>query len=77
MMARLEEREHSCTYEAVLAKHETHFVLPEGMMRILAPKWLIDFFVAYAFKEAKGYKNDYRKTRQQIDAVITKAIKEW
>lgn len=77
MMARLEEREHSCTYEAVLAKHETHFVLPEGMMRILAPKWLIDFFVAYAFKEAKGYKNDCRRTRQQIDAVITKAIKEW
>lgn len=77
MMARLEEREHSCTYEAVLAEHGTHFVLPEGMMRILAPKWLIDFFVSYAFKEAKGYKQECRKTREQIDAAITKAIREW
>lgn len=77
MMERLNAKEHSCTFEAVIREHGTHFVLPEGMMKKLAPKWLIDFFVAYAFKEAKGYQRGCRETRIEIDRCITKAISEW
>ena len=77
MMERLSEKEHSSTFEAVIRAHGTHFVLPEGMMKKLAPKWLIDFFVAYAFKEAKGYKQECRETRIEIDQCITKAISVW
>ncbi len=77
MTARLEEKEHTCTYEAVLAEHGTHFVIPEGIMRILAPKWLIDRFVTFAFKEAKGHKEECRQIREQIDKAISKAINKW
>ena len=77
MMERLEKKEHSCTYEAVLRKHGTHFVLPEGMMKKLAPKWLIDFFVVWAFKEAKGFKKECRETRIAIDQCIANAIARW
>jgi acetyl esterase/lipase len=77
MMERLEDKKHSCTYEAVLRKHGTHFVLPEGMMKKLAPKWLIDFFVVWAFKEAKGFKKECRETRIAIDQCIANAIARW
>ena len=77
MMKRLNEKDHTCTFEAIIREHGTHFVLPEGMMKKLAPKWLIDFFVAYAFKEAKGFKKECRETREEIDRRITKVIAEW
>ena len=77
MMERLNEKEHDSTFEAVLGDHGTHFILPEGMMKRLALGWLIDFFVAYAFKEAKGFKKECRETRKEIDRCISKAIEEW
>lgn len=77
MMARLDEKEHFCTFEAVLSEHGTHFILPEGMMKLLAPRWMIDFFIKFAFKEAKGYIKECRETRMDIDRCITKAIAEW
>lgn len=77
MMKRLIEKGSDCTFEAVLREHGTHFVLPEGMMNHLAPGWLIDFFVAYAFKEAKGYKKECRETRKEIDKCVTNAIENW
>lgn len=77
MMERLSGIEHDCTFEAVLKDHGTHFILPEGMMKRLAPGWLIDFFVAFAFKEAKGFKTECRETRTEIDRCISKAIAEW
>ena len=77
MIDRLNEKEHHCTFEAVLKEHGTHFVLPEGVMKILAPNWLIDFFVAYAFKEAKGFKKECRDTRIELDNCIRNAILKW
>ena len=77
MVKRLEEMDHACTFEAVLSEHGTHFILPEGMMKLLAPKWLIDFFVAYAFKEAKGHKAECRATRIRLDDTVSSAILKW
>lgn len=77
MTERLGQKEHGCTFEAVLAEHGTHFLLPEGMMKILGPEWLIDFLVAHAFKEAKEYKKECRETRTRIDKAVSKAIREW
>ncbi len=77
MMKRLEEKEHSCTYEAALAQHGTHFVLPEGMMKLLAPAWVIDLFVKMAFRAARGFTSECRCLRTEIDRRITKAVKDW
>ncbi len=77
MLARLGEKDHQCTYEALLREHATHFILPEGMMKRLAPKWLVDFFVTFAFKEAKGFRNECRESRRELDNCIAKAIAEW
>lgn len=77
MMDRLAAREHSCTYEAVLRDHGTHLILPEGMMRLLGPRWLIDLFVTRAFREAKGFKRECRETRLALDECITRAIATW
>ncbi len=43
----------------------------------MSPSWLIDFFIAYAFKEAKGFKKECRETRIELDRCISKAIAEW
>ena len=76
-MERLSGIEHDCTFEAVLKDHGTHFILPEGMMKRLAPGWLIDFFVAYAFKEAKGFKKECRETRKDIDRKLKIVFEKW
>lgn len=77
MMERLNKKDHKCTYEAVLRDHATHFILPEGMIKLLAPDWLIDVLIGFAFKEAKGYKRECRETRIELDQRITRAIAQW
>ena len=47
-------------------KYEKHFILPKGIMRRLAPGWRIDIFIAYAFKEAKGFKKECREMRIEL-----------
>ena len=77
MVARLGEKEHACTFEAVTREHGTHFVLPEGMLKGMAPNWLVDFFVTYAFKEAKGFTKECRETRLELEHSISRAIARW
>ena len=77
MMKRLEEKEHACTFEAVLKEHATHFILPDSMLSGMAPLWLVDFFVKLAFKEAKGFTKECRQARRELDERIRSAIARW
>ena len=76
ILQRLQEREHECTVEAVLSEHGTHFVIPEGMMKKLLP-FGVDFLLPKLFPAAGGYTGECRKTRENIDAAVRKAVSVW
>lgn len=76
MAKRLEERPHTCEYEALAYEHGTHFVLPEGMLRIALPIGL-KFVMRFVFKAAKDYPKECEATRKDIDRRVTAALKEW
>ena len=76
MDKRLQERPHTCEYEALAYEHGTHFVLPEGMLRIALPIGL-KFVMRFVFKAAKDYPKECEATRKDIDRRVTAALKEW
>lgn len=76
MMKRLETLNHSCTYEAHLYEHGTHFVFPEGMVRKLIP-FGISLLLPVVFKEAKGYAKECRETREDIQRSLLDVIWKW
>lgn len=76
ILQRLQEREHECTVEPLLFEHGTHFVIPERMMKKLLP-FGVDFLLPKLFSAAKGYTGECRKTREEIDAAVAKAVLMW
>lgn len=76
ILQRLQEREHECTVEPLLFEHGTHFVIPERMMKKLLP-FGVDFLLPKLFSAAKGYTGECRKTREEIDAAVAKAVQMW
>ena len=76
MDERLKSRPHKCEYEAVAYKYGTHFVLPEGLLRIAMPVGL-KFILRFMFKSAKEHPNECEETRKDIDRRLSKALKEW
>lgn len=76
MEQRLEERPHTCQYEALVYEHGTHFVLPESMLRMALPVGL-KLVMRFVFKAAKDYPNECEATRKDIDKKLSAALKEW
>lgn len=76
MVARLAELPHSCTYEAHLYEHGTHFVFPEGMVRKLLPLGA-GLLLPLVFKEAAGHTTECRETREDIQRGLTDVIRKW
>lgn len=76
MTKRLEELPHTCTYEAHLYEHGTHFVFPEGMLRMLLP-FGANLLLPFIFKEAKGYTRECQQTREDIQQRSANAIRRW
>lgn len=76
MEKRLEERPHECSVEAAVYPHGTHFVFPEGMMKIMLP-FGSGLFVRMAFQGAKKFPKECRETRIDIDRRLTRVLREW
>lgn len=76
MEARLAEKPHNCNVETVVYAHGTHFVFPEGMIKIMLPVGS-ELFVKMAFQAAKKYPEECRQTRVDIDRRMTSAISVW
>ena len=76
MEKRLAEKQHTCDVEAAVYEHGTHFVFPEGMLKTMLPIGS-GLFVKFAFKAAKKYPEECRKTRMDIEVLMTRAIAEW
>ena len=67
---------HVCEVEALTYQHGTHFVFLESMIKTMLPIGS-GLFVKLAFKAAKKYPEECRKTRMDIEVLMTRAIAEW
>ncbi len=76
MERRLSDKAHDCEVEAVVYKHGTHFVFPEGLIKTMLPVGS-SLFVTIAFKSSKKHSKECKNTRIDIDRRITKAINDW
>ena len=76
MEKRLSEKPHTCQVEAVVYKHGTHFVFPEGMLRTMLPVGS-GLFLKLAFREARQYPKECRQTRIDIEKRMRRAIAQW
>lgn len=76
MEKRLEEHVHDCEVEAVVYPHATHFVFPEGMVKIMLPIGSA-LLMKLAFQAARKYPKECKAARIDIDRRMTRAIAEW
>ena len=76
MQSRLAQKPHSCSVEAAVYEHGTHFVFPEGMLKTMLPVGA-DLFVKLAFPAAKHYPKECRATREDIERRIRRTVDDW
>mgnify|MGYP002650138902 FL=1 len=76
MEKRLAEKPHECEIETMVYAHGTHFVFPEGMLKIMLPVGS-GLFVKLAFQAAKKYPKECRQTRKDIEKRMNRTLAEW
>ena len=76
MEKRLAEKPHECEIETMVYAHGTHFVFPEGMLKIMLPVGS-GLFVKFAFQAAKKYPKECRQTRIDIEKRMCRVLAEW
>ena len=76
MEERLKNTNHECNVIVATYKHGTHFIFPESMLKKMIPVFS-GIFVKLAFKEARKYPDECKKTRIDIDKKVRKAIEKW
>ena len=76
MEKRLAERPHTCEVETAVYPYATHFVFPEGLIKIMLPVGS-GLFMKMAFQSAKKHPKECESARMDIDRRITAAIESW
>lgn len=76
MEKRLAEKTHECEIETMVYAHGTHFVFPEGMLKIMLPVGS-GLFVKFAFQAAKKNPKECRQTRIDIEKRMCRVLAEW
>lgn len=76
MEERLKNTNHECNVIVTTYEHGTHFIFPESMLKKMIPVFS-GTFVKLAFKEARKYPDECKKTRIDIDKKVRKAIEKW
>lgn len=76
MEERLKNTNHECNVIVATYEHGTHFIFPESMLKKMIPVFS-GTFVKLAFKEARKYPDECKKTRIDIDKKVRKAIEKW
>ena len=76
MEQRLKTTPHESEYEVALYPHGTHFVFPEGMLRLMLPVGS-DLLVRAAFRAGRQYPKECRAARLDIDARVTRVLQAW
>ena len=76
MDERLKTMTHDSEYEICLYPHGTHFVFPEGMLKQMLPIGS-GLLVRFAFRAGRKYPKECRAIRLDIDAKVTRTLREW
>lgn len=76
MDERLKSMPHESEYELALYPHGTHFVFPEGMLRMMLPVGS-GLLARCAFRAAKLHPKECRATRMDIDNRVTRILQDW
>ena len=76
MEERLKNTNHECNVIVATYEHGTQFIFPESMLKKMIPVFS-GIFVKLAFKEARKYPDECKKTRIDIDKKVRKAIEKW
>ncbi len=75
MLERFNEHEHHCEVESFIYEHGTHFVFPEGMMKILLP--IGGDLMTRVFAAGRKYPKECKETRLDIEKQIKRAVNDW
>ncbi len=75
MEERLKEHEHHCEVETFVYEHGTHFVFPEGMLKIMLP--IGGDLMSRVFAKGREYPKECKETRIDIEKQIERVINEW
>lgn len=76
MDARLKALPHHSRYELALYQHATHFVFPEGMLRMMLPVGS-GLLVRLTFRAGKQFPGECRAAREDIDARVRRTLQAW
>lgn len=76
MEKRLAERPHTCEVETAVYPYATHFVFPEGLIKIMLSVGS-SLFMKMAFQSAKKHPKECKSARVDIDRRITATIESW
>lgn len=76
MDQRLKSTPHDSTYDLLLYEHGTHFVFPEGMLRIMFPVGS-GLLVRLMFRAGKQFPKECKATRIDIDRKLSRVVEAW
>ena len=75
MEERLESLPHDCTYTSLIYEYGTHFAFPESMLKMMLPAGAD--LITLAFRSGREHPAECRAVREDIDARLTEALREW
>lgn len=75
MKKRLNTHNHSCELEIFEYEHGTHFVFPEGMLKIMFP--IGKDLLTRVFFAGRKYSKECKETRIDIEKQLIRIIREW
>ena len=76
MDQRLKSMPHDSTYDLLLYEHGTHFVFPEGMLKIMFPVGS-GLLVKLMFRAGKQFPKECKAARIDIDRKLSRVIETW
>lgn len=75
MEERLDTLPHDSTYTSLTYEFGTHFAFPESMLKIMLPAG--GDLITRVFKSGREHPAECRAVREDIDARLTEALREW
>ena len=75
MEERLDTLTHDSTYTSLTYEFGTHFAFPESMLKIMLPAG--GDLITRLFRSGREHPAECRAVREDIDARLTEAIREW
>lgn len=76
MEERLKVLPHQSCYELLLYEHGTHFVFPDGMLKLMLPI-VSGVLVRLVFRAGRQFPRECKATRMDIDRQLCRILLSW